>query len=101
MERPDCKDLVGHGRSLGFYFVLGQEGIPGDFNEKVKHLDSEAGLHHVLTMRPGQIIKISLPQFSLKENGDANRACLVGLSGILNELTYIKCLEHCLAQNKQ
>ena len=45
MERPDCKDLVGHGRSLGFYFVLGQEGIPGDFNEKVKHLDSEARLH--------------------------------------------------------
>lgn len=53
MERSDCKDLVGHGRSLGFYFVFGQEGIPGDFNEKVKHLDSETRLHHVLTMRLG------------------------------------------------
>ena len=49
MEAPDCKDLVGHGRSFGFDFVLGRKGIPGDFNnEEVKRIDSGVVLHYLL-----------------------------------------------------
>lgn len=34
MERSDCKDLVGHGRSLGFILFLAK--VQVSFNEKVK-----------------------------------------------------------------